>query len=110
MMTGKNDYLESVCNDPKCEMIKMGICHNTSEHSRISFFKKMDSQEKKQKICNSISDKTKLVILTCCAVSFATLITTSLNILEIDILGFIISTIMFSYVFFIVGIGPVFKI
>jgi type III secretory pathway component EscR len=110
MMRARSDCMESFCNDPKYDMIKMGIYHTKSEHSKISFFKEIESQEKKQKFNNSISDKTKLVILTCCAVLLATLITTSLNISDVDFLGFIVATILFSYLFFIMGIGPVFKI
>ena len=102
--------MESICNDSKCEMIKMGIFHKKSEHFKASRLKEIESREIKNKFCYSLKDKTKLIILTCCSILFATLITTSLNILDKDVLGFVIATIMFSYVIFIVGIGPVFKI
>ena len=56
-----------------------------------------------------LNDKTKLIILACCAVLLATLITTSLQQPDGDILVLIIATMGFSYVFFLIGIGPMFK-
>ena len=37
--------MEWACNNPKCEMTKMGIYHKTSEHFKISQLKEMESQD-----------------------------------------------------------------
>ena len=36
--------METFCNNPKCEMTKMGIPHNTFEHFKISRLKEIESQ------------------------------------------------------------------
>ncbi len=36
--------MESFCNDPKCEMTKMGIYHKASEHFKISQLKEIESR------------------------------------------------------------------